>query len=143
MSNNASNVDRRESLPTSLNSHTHNNNRKRKRLTKAATETTPRIGKRRSSVSDAGLLSVSGSFLDYTASPSTIKTDGIGGVNKEVESSAEHVPKKKSMRYNHFMDLFGTESNYVGILHTIVSVSRKLVGHTTGNPLISYFYENI
>lgn len=126
MSNNASNVDRRESLPTSLNSHSHNNNRKRKRLTKAATETTPRItGKRRSSVSDAGLLSVSGSFLDYTASPSVLKTDGISGVNKEAESSAEHVPKKKSMRYNHFMDLFGTESNYVGILHTIVSVSRN------------------
>lgn len=29
------------------------------------------------------------------------------------------------MRYNHFMDLFGTESNYVGILHTIVSLFQK------------------
>lgn len=29
------------------------------------------------------------------------------------------------MRFNHFMDLFGTESNYVGILHTIVSLFQK------------------
>lgn len=120
MSNNTPNVnDRRESLPVSLNMH--NNNRKRKRLTRTVIDTTPRgSGKRRSSVSDAGLLSVSGSFLDYTASPSALKID----VNKEqLETSVEHVPKKKSMRYNHFIDLFGTESNYVGILHTIVSVS--------------------
>lgn len=124
MCNNTPNVnDRRESLPVSLNSHMHNNNRKRKRLTRTVVDTTPRgSGKRRSSVSDAGLLSVSGSFLDYTASPSALKID----VNKEQleTSNVEHaVPKKKTMRYNHFIDLFGTESNYVGILHTIVSVS--------------------
>lgn len=29
------------------------------------------------------------------------------------------------MRYNHFLDLFGTESNYVGILHTIVTLFQK------------------
>lgn len=29
------------------------------------------------------------------------------------------------MRFNHFMDLYGTESNYVGILHTIVSLFQK------------------
>ena len=40
--------------------------------------------------------------------------------------SAEAIPKKKSMRYNHFMDLFGTETNYVGILHTIVSVWKNI-----------------
>lgn len=43
-------------------------------------------------------------------------------INLGLDASIEHTPKKKSMRYNHFMDLFGTESNYVGILHTIVSV---------------------
>lgn len=80
MGNNTANVDRRESLPVSLNSHNHNNNRKRKRLTRTAAEITPRAsGKRRSSVSDAGLLSVSGSFLDYTASPSNIKIDANKG----------------------------------------------------------------
>lgn len=58
--------ERRDSLPVSF------NKRKRKRFSiRAAADLTPlgASGKRRSSVSDAG-LSVSGSFLDYTASPS-------------------------------------------------------------------------
>lgn len=57
--------DRRESLPMSL------QRRKRKRFSirNAADSFLGGSGKRRSSVSDAG-LSVSGSFLDYTASPS-------------------------------------------------------------------------
>lgn len=57
--------DRRESLPMSL------TRRKRKRFSirNAADSFLGGSGKRRSSVSDAG-LSVSGSFLDYTASPS-------------------------------------------------------------------------
>lgn len=29
------------------------------------------------------------------------------------------------MRFNHFMDLYGTEYNYVGILHTIVTLFQK------------------
>lgn len=60
------NSERRDSLPVSF------NKRKRKRFSiRAAADLTPlsASGKRRSSVSDAG-LSVSGSFLDYTASPS-------------------------------------------------------------------------
>lgn len=68
------NSDRRESLPVSLNSHHHNNKRKRKLLSQKVRETTPSgSGKRRSSVSDAGILSASGSLLDYTASPSVLK----------------------------------------------------------------------
>lgn len=57
--------DRRDSLPVSL------NKRKRKRFSirNAADSLLGASGKRRSSVSDAA-LSVSGSFLDYTASPS-------------------------------------------------------------------------
>lgn len=57
-------ADRRESLPMSL------QRRKRKRFSirNAADSFLGGSGKRRSSVSDAG-LSVSGSFLDYTASP--------------------------------------------------------------------------
>lgn len=107
-----SSVDRRESMPGGLSQH-----RKRKRQNPSTVDTTPRsANKRRSSVSDAGLLSLTGSFLDYTGSP-IVKHD-----SKEANTSIEHAPKKKSMRYNHFMDLFGTESNYVGILHTIVTV---------------------
>lgn len=99
-----SKTDRRDSLP----------NRKRKILHLTSADSTPRaLGKRRSSVSDVGLLS--GSLLDYTASPN-VKND-----IKEVEISIE--PKKKTMRYNYFMDLFGTESNYVDILNTITTVS--------------------
>lgn len=64
--------DRRESLPMSL------TRRKRKRFSirNAADSILGGSGKRRSSVSDAG-LSVSGSFLDYTASP-TCKHDTKG-----------------------------------------------------------------
>lgn len=46
----------------------------------------------------------------------------------DIECSMEHTPKgkvAKSMRFNHFMDLYGTESNYVGILHTIVTLFQK------------------
>lgn len=115
-----SSVDRRESMPGGLGQH-----RKRKRQNPSLVDTTPRsVNKRRSSVSDAGLLSLTGSFLDYTGSP-IVKHD-----SKEANTSLEHAPKKKSMRYNHFMDLFGTESNYVGILHTIVTVWYTTFLHT-------------
>ncbi|XP_037043790.1 protein ECT2 isoform X4 [Bradysia coprophila] len=100
---NVSKTDRRDSLP----------NRKRKLLHLTPADSTPRgLLKRRSSVSDVGLLS--GSLLDYTASPN-VKND-----IKELDISTE--PKKKTMRYNHFMDLFGTESNYVDILNTITTL---------------------
>lgn len=63
--------ERRDSLPVSF------NKRKRKRFSLRATaDLTPigASGKRRSSVSDAG-LSISGSLLDYTASPSFVKQE--------------------------------------------------------------------
>lgn len=56
--------------------------RKRKRLQEAVarlasgSHVSPVTNKRRSSVSDAGLLSVSGSFLDCTTSPATHISDG-------------------------------------------------------------------
>lgn len=119
-------ADRRESLPISLSGHHHNNKRKRKLLSQKVHEITPGggSGKRHSSVSEAGMLSASGSLLDYTASPSVLKFDG----KKSLDASVSE-PKKKSMRYNHFMDLFGTESNYVGILHTIVSVRVRICNY--------------
>lgn len=96
--------------------------RKRKRLSRIAVDGTPiSSGKRRSSVSDAGLLSVSGSFIDCTVSPEKSEC----GKLVELESTIELPMKKFSMRHNHFMDFYNTESNYVRILDTIVMVHKS------------------
>ncbi|TMW51769.1 hypothetical protein DOY81_003150 [Sarcophaga bullata] len=117
---NTPNCDRRDSLPISF------NKRKRKRFSqRLQLEGTPLgSGKRRSSVSDAGLLSVSGSFFDCTTSPDKLES---GKLLAEPETSTcEQTPSKKtSMRFNHFMDFYSTESNYVGILDTIVNLFKN------------------
>lgn len=113
-------ADRRDSLPISF------NKRKRKRLshrTPAGEGTPLGTGKRRSSVSDAGLLSVSGSFLDCTTSPDKHEGSKKNVIAEAVDVSIDQPIKSQSMRHNHFMDFFHTESNYVGILDTIVNVS--------------------
>jgi hypothetical protein len=92
--------------------------RKRKRLSRVVLESTPgSSGKRKSSNSDAGILS--DSFIDYTASPD--KSDCVK-LNENV--STEQSTKKFSMRRNHFMDFYHTESNYVGILETIMTLFK-------------------
>ncbi|XP_053689992.1 protein ECT2 [Sabethes cyaneus] len=113
--------DRRDSLPISF------NKRKRKRLshrTPAGDGTPLGAGKRRSSVSDAGLLSVSGSFLDCTTSPDKHEGSKKNIITETVDVSIEQPAKGQSMRYNHFTDFFRTESNYVGILDTIVNLFK-------------------
>lgn len=83
--------------------------------------------KRRSSVSDAGLLSISGSFLDATVSPDKHEM-GSGGIslqNSELSMNEQQSTKNKSMRFNHFTDFYQTESNYVGILDTIVTLFKQ------------------
>uniref|UniRef100_A0A182PVP0 Pebble n=1 Tax=Anopheles epiroticus TaxID=199890 RepID=A0A182PVP0_9DIPT len=108
-------VDRRDSLPVSF------NKRKRKRLsqrTPADGSGTPLgVGKRRSSVSDAGLLSVSGSFLDCTVSPDKHESSKKSVIPDAAKSSSgeqqQQPAKTQSMRHNHFMDFFHTESNYL------------------------------
>ncbi|XP_037958486.1 protein ECT2 isoform X3 [Teleopsis dalmanni] len=116
---NTPNTDRRESLPISF------NKRKRRLFSQRQhPESTPRgSGKRRSSISEAGLLSVSNSFFDCTASPDKLES---GKLYNESESSTCELttPSKKSMRFNHFMDFYNTESNYVGILDTIVNLFK-------------------
>ncbi|XP_052899301.1 protein ECT2 isoform X2 [Anopheles moucheti] len=116
-------VDRRDSLPVSF------NKRKRKRLsqrTPADGGGTPLgVGKRRSSVSDAGLLSVSGSFLDCTASPDKHESSKKNIIPEATKPTNEQPAKTQSMRHNHFMDFFHTESNYVGILDTIVKLFKE------------------
>lgn len=72
--------------------------------------------KRRSSVSDAGLLSVSGSFLDCTASPDK-------GLVDDIEAAIDTPRKGFTARHQVFIELVQTESNYVDILHTIMTVS--------------------
>lgn len=96
--------------------------RKRKRLREAmcrlVQNESPALHKRRSSVSDAGLLSVSGSFLDCTVSPEK-QPD-------ESEAVASDTPRKiQSPRQQVFMELVQTESNYVGIIRTIMSMFKK------------------
>ncbi|KAK9879703.1 hypothetical protein WA026_006763 [Henosepilachna vigintioctopunctata] len=95
--------------------------RKRKRIETIQSlvhQQSPTLHKRRSSVSDAGLLSVSGSFLDCTASPDKALLDG-----------AEVVPdtprKGLTPRHHVFLELLQTESNYVNILDTIMTMFKK------------------
>ncbi|XP_053667102.1 protein ECT2 [Anopheles marshallii] len=130
-------VDRRDSLPVSF------NKRKRKRLsqrTPADGGGTPLgVGKRRSSVSDAGLLSVSGSFLDCTASPDKHESSKKNIIPEATKPSNEQPAKTQSMRHNHFMDFFHTESNYVGILDTIVKLFKEPLEEMveSENPLLN------
>lgn len=99
--------------------------RKRKRLQETlsslALQPSPSIHKRRSSVSDAGLLSVSGSFLDCTVSPDKVLNEFPEG------SPAVDAPRKGlTARQQVFLELVQTESNYVNILHTIMIVSVSI-----------------
>ncbi|KAH8402863.1 hypothetical protein KR222_008098, partial [Zaprionus bogoriensis] len=130
---NTPSADRRDSLPISF------NKRKRKRLSqRIQLEGTPLgSGKRRSSVSDAGLLSVSNSYFDCTTSPDKLENDKLH-LHAEPEVS-EPTPGKKSMRFNHFMDFYTTESNYVGILDTILNLFKNKLEELaeTNDPLLN------
>ncbi|XP_045471396.1 protein ECT2 isoform X2 [Harmonia axyridis] len=102
--------------------------RKRKRIHETiqslVNQQSPTLHKRRSSVSDAGLLSVSGSFLDCTASPDKALLDG-----PEVSDSSR---KGKTARHQVFLELLQTESNYVNILETIILMFKKHLEDMTG-----------
>ncbi|KAK5647138.1 hypothetical protein RI129_005602 [Pyrocoelia pectoralis] len=98
--------------------------RKRKRLQETlsslAVQPSPIVYKRRSSVSDAGLLSVSGSFLDCTASPDKCLND-----LPESSPAVEPLRKVLTARQQVVMELVQTESNYVNILNTIMTMFKK------------------
>lgn len=70
---------------------------------------------------------MSGSFLDCTTSPEKHDVSNKNNIHsQEPEKSIIEQPSKNvSMRRNHFMDLYHTESNYVGILDTIATVSPR------------------
>lgn len=105
----------------SLINYSSKGQRKRKRLSRIVLDGTPvSTGKRRSSISDAGILSES--LIDYTASPD--KNDSTK-LNEANDATANDYPSKKfSMRHNHFMDFYNTETNYVSILETIVKLFK-------------------
>ncbi|XP_046745415.1 protein ECT2 isoform X6 [Diprion similis] len=101
--------------------------RKRKRIAETLSSLvqngadSPAVHKRRSSISDAGLLSVSGSFLDCTSSPDK-QLDAI----PEVEAASTEAGRKNlSPRHQVFLELVTTESNYVGILSTIMTLFKE------------------
>lgn len=101
--------------------------RKRKRLAETLSSLvqngadSPALHKRRSSISDAGHLSVSGSFLDCTTSPDKPLLDDI----PEVEAvNTDSSRKNLSPRHQVFLELVQTESNYVGILSTIMTLFK-------------------
>ncbi|KAJ1528628.1 hypothetical protein ONE63_007023 [Megalurothrips usitatus] len=101
----------------SLGTPTSTRLRKRKRLRDAARLVpvdSPSLHKRRSSVSDAGLLSLSGSILDCS---STVSEKGAD----EVEAATL---KSLSPRQQVFNELVQTETNYVGILRTIMTLIK-------------------
>ncbi|CAK9814308.1 Protein ECT2 [Anthophora quadrimaculata] len=102
--------------------------RKRKRLADTLSSLvqngadSPALHKRRSSISDAGHLSVSGSFLDCTTSPDKPLLDDI----PEVEAvNTDSSRKNLSPRHQVFLELVQTESNYVGILSTIMTLFKS------------------
>ncbi|XP_076645870.1 protein ECT2-like isoform X4 [Halictus rubicundus] len=118
---------RRDSQQTTTPS-TASTRRKRKRLAETLSSLvqngadSPALHKRRSSISDAGLLSVSGSFLDCTSSPDKPLLDDI----PEVEAvSTDSSRKNLSPRHQVFLELVQTESNYVGILSTIMTLFKS------------------
>lgn len=96
--------------------------RKRKRLHETiqnlAQTQSPGQSKRRSSVSDAALLSMSGgSFLDCTTSPDK----GFLEAQKAIPVDAPR--KALTPRQQVIKELVETETNYVNILQTIMTVS--------------------
>ncbi|KAK0092672.1 hypothetical protein PV326_000876 [Microctonus aethiopoides] len=118
---------RRDSQPAATPT-TASTRRKRKRLAETLSSLvqnggdSPAVHKRRSSISDAGHLSVSGSFLDCTASPDKQLLDDI----PEVEAvNTESARKNLSPRHQVFLELVQTESNYVGILSTIMTLFKS------------------
>lgn len=96
--------------------------RKRKRIQdniiKELAAASPGIHKRRSSVSDAAILSVSGSFLDCTP---TIEKPA-----EAAEAAGDNMIRKVlTARHQVFLELVQTESNYVDILKIIVEVFKN------------------
>ncbi|XP_023320077.1 protein ECT2 isoform X4 [Eurytemora carolleeae] len=113
--------------------------RKRKRLRRAevinALATDSPAHKRRSSISELGLLSMSGSFLDSTdrnlLSPEPERGAVLSSVEREggEPEAVISIPvfnlKTATPRQQVFHELVTTESNYVGILDCVTKISEE------------------
>lgn len=99
---------------------------------------TPRDNKRKTS--DVAKLSISGSFLDATLSPEKtfldVSTDA--GLNDSTIKSPIDL-RNQSPRQQVCTELLQTETNYVGILHTILTVFKEPLEKQDqlGGPLIA------
>ncbi|XP_017879867.1 protein ECT2 isoform X2 [Ceratina calcarata] len=119
------NVSARRDSQQAATPSTASTRRKRKRLAETISSLvqngadSPALHKRRSSISDAGHLSVSGSFLDCTTSPDKPLLDEVEAVT--TDSSRKNL----SPRHQVFLELVQTESNYVGILSTIMTLFKS------------------
>jgi len=116
--------------PTSLGA-----SRKRKRMRRAeminALATDSPAHKRRSSISELGLLSMSGSFLDSTERNMISPEPERGSVVQQPTAIEPEMPipsfnlKTATPRQQVFHELVTTESNYVGILDCVTKISQE------------------
>ncbi|CAL1675191.1 unnamed protein product [Lasius platythorax] len=76
--------------------------------------------------------SVSGSFLDCTASPDKQLLDGIPEVEAVDTENLQKVRENLSKRHQVFLELVETEANYVGILNTIMMLFKLPLENLVG-----------
>ncbi|XP_072745850.1 protein ECT2 isoform X5 [Anoplolepis gracilipes] len=76
--------------------------------------------------------SVSGSFLDCTASPDKQLLDGIPDVETVDTENLPKVRENLSKRHQVFLELVETEANYVGILNTIMTLFKLPLENLVG-----------
>ncbi|XP_006824711.1 protein ECT2-like, partial [Saccoglossus kowalevskii] len=110
-------------------------------LSKESEHESPHVPPRKRRSSDMGMLSMSGSFLDASHTPDSSITLRTACTPQSVDTAptTPPAPPKRiiSKREHIAMELLQTESNYVGILHTIIKVFKEpLEQNQTGGPLI-------
>ncbi|XP_077987561.1 protein ECT2-like [Glandiceps talaboti] len=95
--------------------------------------------KRRSS--EVGTLSISGSFLDASQTPdsSVVLSSKAREADNGLKTVSPVIPAKiLSKRQQVIMELLQTESNFVGILHTIIKIFKEpLEENPAGGPILA------
>ncbi|XP_043229589.1 protein ECT2-like isoform X2 [Amphibalanus amphitrite] len=96
--------------------------------------------KRRSSITDINLLSTSGSFLDATPGGDTDTSTFADGTSPALGASPALAADLRSMspRQQVFHELLQTETNYVKVLHTVVTLFKEPLegADQVGGPLL-------
>ena len=110
---------------------TSTSNRKRKRMRRAemikSLAADSPVHKRRSSVTELAMLSISGSFLDNTEKDRTLVTPEASPIRgaEVAEAKFERDLKKMTARQQVFHEFVNTENNYVAILECISKISSE------------------